>query len=106
MDREVLYYQVLNLGIKEKKIKNINEKIDVIIEKYYGRNIPFNPYLNSKHKLIRLIIEGEFPTVEQWNSIAAQEGYLSHVSLEYITEKNWKELKKYLTNEIKNILMQ
>lgn len=106
MNREVLYYQVLNLGIKGKKIKNLNEKIDVIINKYYGRNIPFNPYLNSKNKLIRLIIEGEFPTVEKWNEIAEQEGYLSHISLEYITEKNWKTLKKYLTNEIKSILLQ
>lgn len=106
MNREVLYYQVLNLGIKGKKIKNLNEKIDVIIKKYYGRNIPFNPYLNSKNKLIRLIIEGEFPPVEKWNEIAEQEGYLSHISLEYITEKNWKTLKKYLTNEIKSILLQ
>ncbi len=106
MDKEELYYQILNLGIKEKKIRNLNEKLDVIINKYYGRNIPFNPYLNSKNKLIRLIIEGEFPTVGKWNSIAEEEGYLSHISLEYITEKNWKELKKHLTNEIKNILLE
>lgn len=106
MDREILYYQILNLGIKEKKIKNIDEKIDKIIEKYYGRDILFSPYVNSKHRLVRLILENDFPTVEEWNYIAEQEGYLSHISLEYITGYNWKELKKQLTNEIKNILLE
>lgn len=106
MNREILYYQILNLGIKEKKITNIDTKIDKIIEKYYDRDILFSPYVNSKHKLVRLILENDFPTVEEWNLIAEQEGYLSHVSLEYITGYNWKELKKQLTNEVKNILLE
>lgn len=109
MNREILYYQILNLGIKEKKIrsiKNIDEKIDKIIERYYGRDILFSPYANSKHRLVRLILENDFPTVKEWNLIAEQEGYLSHVSLEYITGYNWKELKKQLINEVKNILLE
>lgn len=106
MDRKTLYYQILNLGIKEKKIKNIDEKIDKIIEKYYCRDTLFSPYVNSKRRLGRLILENDFPTVEEWNDIAEQEGYLSHISLEYITGYNWKQLKKQITLEIKNILLQ
>lgn len=106
MKKEILYYQILNIGIKLKHVKNINEKLDKIIEKYYGRNIYFNPYINSKNKLIRMIIDGEFPTVEEWNKIAEEEGYLSHISLEYIGECNWKELKIKLIKELKQILLQ
>ena len=92
MKKEILYYEMLNVGIKVKKIKNIDEKLDKIIEKYYGRNIYFNPYLNSKNRLVRMIIEGEFPTVEEWNKIAEQEGYLSHISLEYIGAVSYTHL--------------
>ncbi|MCI8353143.1 MAG: hypothetical protein HFJ58_06150 [Clostridia bacterium] len=106
MKKEILYYQMLNIGIKVKKIKDIDIKLDKIIEKYYGRNIYFNPYLNSKNRLVRMIIEGEFPTVEEWNKIAEEEGYLSHISLEYIGECNWKELKIKLIKEIKQILLE
>lgn len=106
MKKEVLCYQMLNIGIKVKKIKDIESKLDKIIEKYYGRDIYFNPYLNSKNRLVRMIIEGEFPTVEEWNKIAEEEGYLSHISLEYIGECNWKELKIKLIKEVKQILLE
>ncbi len=106
MNRDELYYQILNLGIKVKRIKNLDEKLDRIIEKYYGRDIYFNPYLNSKNRLIRMIIEGDFPTVEEWNKIAEEEGYLSHISLEYIGECNWKELKIKLFKEVRQILLE
>lgn len=106
MKKEILYYQMLNIGIKIRKIKDIESKLDRIIEKYYGRDIYFNPYLNSKNRLVRMIIEGEFPTVEEWNKIAEEEGYLSHISLEYIGECNWKELKIKLIKEVKQILLE
>ena len=106
MKKEVLYYQILNIGIKAKKIRDVDKKLDRIIEKYYGRNIYFNPYLNSKNRLIRMIIEGEFPTVGEWNKIAEEEGYLSHISLEYIGECNWKQLKIKLIKEIKKTLLE
>lgn len=106
MNREVLYYQILNIGIKLKKINNVEEKLDKIIEKYYERDIYFNPYLNSKNRLIRMIIEDDFPTVEKWNQIAEKEGYLSHISLEYIAECNWKQLKTRLIKEVKQILLE
>lgn len=106
MKKEVLYYQILNIGLKLKHIKNIDEKLEIIIKKYYGRDIHFNPYLNSKNKLVRMIIDGEFPTVEEWNKIAEEEGYLSHISLEYIGECNWKEFKIKLLKEVKQILLE
>ena len=105
MNKEELYYQILNIGIKLKRVKNIDEKLDKIIEKYYGRNVYFNPYLNSKNQLVRMILEDDFPTVGKWDEIAKNDGYLSHISLEYITECNWKQLKQKLIKEIKDILL-
>lgn len=106
MNKEELYYQILNLGIKVEKINQIDEKLDKIIERYYGREIFLNHYLNSKNKLIRLLIEGDFPTVDEWTEIADEEGYLSHISLEFVAECNWKELRMKLIKEIKTILLQ
>lgn len=106
MNKEELCYLILNLGIKLKRIKNLDEKLDIIIKRYYGRNIYFNPYLNSKNKLVRLVLEDDFPTVEMWNKVAEEEGYLSHVSLEYIGECNWKELRKKIIKEIREILLE
>lgn len=106
MKKEILYYQILNVGIKLKHIKNVDEKLDKIIEKYYGRDIYFNPYLNSKNRLVRMIIDGDFPTVDEWNEIAEKEGYLSHISLEYIAECNWKELKLKILKELKQLLLE
>ena len=106
MNKEILYYQIQNIGIKLKRIKNIDEKLDIIIEKYYSRDILFNPYHNSKNRLMRMIIEDDFPTVEKWNQIAEDEGYLSHISLEYIAECNWKQLKIKMIKEIREILLK
>ncbi len=106
MNKEILYYQIQNIGIRLKRIQNIDEKLDIIIEKYYSRDILFNPYHNSKNRLMRMIIEDDFPTVEKWNKIAEDEGYLSHISLEYIAECNWKQLKIKMIKEIKAILLK
>ena len=104
MDKEILRYQILNLGIRIKRIKNLDEKLDIIIEKYYKHEVHFSPYINSKNKLIRMIIEEGFPMVSEWNTIAMEEGYFSHVSLEYISGFNWKQLQRELKKELKQIL--
>lgn len=102
----MLRYGILNLGIKISNIKNIEKKLDIIIEKYYSRELNFNSYANSKNKLVRLILEGDFPTVKEWNSLAKKNGYFSNISLEYITGYNWKMLEKELRREIKEILLK
>ena len=105
MDRKTIYYGILNLGIDPSRIKNIDEKIEILIQTYYVREIKFKPFLNAKNKLIQLILEEGFPTVKQWNTIAKQQDYFSHRSLEYITNCNWKELERSLILEIKSMLL-
>ncbi len=105
MNREMLKYQILNLGIDPQKINNFEEKLDKILEKYYIE-VKFNTYLKSKNKLMQMLIEGVYPSIEEWNSIAKHEKLLSHKSMEYISEKNWKKLRKELLLEIKDLLME
>lgn len=105
MKREFLKYAILNLGIYPSKISNFEQKIDLLIETYYSREVNFNTYLKSKNKLIQLIIEGDFPTAEEWDKIAKKEMYLSHLSLKYISGCNWKKFKKVLILEIKDIFL-
>ncbi len=104
MNKELLYYQILNLGIKIKKSSNIEEKLENIIKKYYEETDSLNPYINSKNHLVSMMIEGKFPTVDKWDKIAKEEGYLSHISIEYIAGCNWKKLKKNLMFELKEII--
>lgn len=105
MDIDVIKYGILNIGIKRTKIKNFEKKVQIIKEYYFDREVSLNPYLNSRNKLIRMIIECEFPNIIEWNRIAQKEGYLSNVSLEYIEDCNWRELKRKLVNEIKDLLL-
>ena len=55
---------------------------------------------------MQMLIEGVYPSIEEWNSIAKHEKLLSHKSMEYISEKNWKKLRKELLLEIKDLLME
>lgn len=105
MDIDVIRYGILNIGIKRTEIKNFEEKVKMIKEYYFERDVVLNPYLNSRNKLIRMIIECEFPSIVEWNRVAQKEGYLSNVSLEYIEDCNWRELKRKLIKEIKDLLL-
>lgn len=101
MDREELKILILNI-IND--AKNIDKKVDIIIEKYYKQTY-LNPYLRTKNKLTQMMIEeGEFPSVEKWNEIAAKDTYFSSTSIKYIENCNWKKLEQNIRRELKNVL--
>ena len=82
---------------------NLEEAVRLVKSNYY-KYIHMQPYLNSKNRLIQLLIEEGLPTVEKWNEIAQKEGLYSSVSIKYIEECNWKDLEKKLKVEIKDFL--
>lgn len=101
MDREELKILILNI-IND--AKNVEKKVDIIIEKYYKKTY-LNPYLRTKNKLTQMMIEeGEIPSVEKWNEIAAKDGYFSSTSIKYIENCNWKKLEQNIKREIKLVL--
>ena len=102
MKEEDLKYLILNI---EKNVEDVNLKVKILLETFYKRRIAcFNPYLNSKNKLIQMTIEGEFPSTKQWNKIAYKEGYYSSASMKYIENCSWKQLEVKIKKEIKEIL--
>lgn len=42
----------------------------------------------------------KFPSVAEWNFYAKQNDLLSHVSLEYVSKLNWKDLKVKVEREL------
>ena len=87
-----------------KSNENLEEKLNFILQKYYNRRISFQTYLNTKNKLIQMLIEDQFPTVDEWNIIARNQCYYSSISIKYIEECEWKKLEKKLKQELREEL--
>lgn len=83
--------------------EDIEEKASLIFNKYY-KHINFQPYLNTRNKLIQMIVEEEFPTTKEWNKIANEEGYYTSISIKFIEGCDWKRLKKKLQEELQELL--
>lgn len=100
MKKEELKIVLLNIENKN-EIKNIDKVVEKIWNKYYKRRIEFQPLLASKIKLSQMIIEGVYPNVKKWDKIAVDEGYLSHKTIEYIENCDWRDIEIKLLREIK-----
>lgn len=101
MREEELKYLILNIV---KDVDDIEEKVRVIKEKYYEKRNHFEPYINTKNKLVQLVIADEFPTPQHWNEIAQKEGYFSSVSIKYIEQCDWRKLEMKIRQELREIL--
>lgn len=99
MDKEELRYLLLNFT---KEVTD--EKLNLILEKYYSRRRNFLNYSETLKKLGRLVIEDRFPNSKKWNLIAKKEGFYSSNSIQYLEGLNWKQVKEKMVKEIKNIL--
>jgi len=93
MKREELILCIKNL-VDIEKVKDIDYKISLIYANYFSDRQKFMP-----------ILEDGFPDTTTWNKIADEEGYYSSTSLQYIKNKNWKEIEKEITREIKDLLL-
>ena len=101
MKEEELKYLILNIV---NNIENLDEKVKIIKEKYYDKRDNFKPYVNTKNKLVQLVIEDEFPSPQKWNEIAQKEGYFSSISVKYIEQCDWRKLETKIRQELKEIL--
>lgn len=101
MEREEIKYLILNIT---NKIVNVDEKVDLILKLYYNRRIYLQPYSNSRNRLIQLVLEERFPSPQEWNRIAYQEGMFSSITMKYIENCDWKGLEKKYRKELKQLL--
>lgn len=106
MQKEELILYIKNLEINIEEIENLDYKLELIIEKYYGERKIFQSLDNAYNKLAQLVIQDEYPNSRDWNRIAYEEGYLSSITIQCRLNRNWKDIRKFILEEIKDILKE
>lgn len=97
-------------GLNSNETREISKKMDKLISEYYDstkiveypKNSSMIVFYNKSYealKNITLQLE-RFPKIEEWNSFAKENYFLSHVSLEYISKLNWNYLKIKIEREL------
>ena len=101
--RKKLNKAISQYGINSKEVRKISDELDRKIAEYYKsiEHIKYPPnskmleYKNISYKKLKEITikNKRFPTVIEWNNIAKEKGYLSHLSIEYMMKTNWNDLR-------------
>ena len=107
--REKLHKSIDKHGLNAPETRKISVKLDKLINEQYEHEVEYpvaSEIKDSYYKSIEVLKEtvkdtGHFPCVSEWNKYAAENGLLSHISIEYIMRMNWSELDKYIRQEIK-----
>lgn len=96
-------------GVLSKETRDLSNKMDNMINMYYkdietrkyskGSSM-YKHYKESYRALKRYTERKKFPLVEEWDKYARENGYLSHLSIEYISLTNWREIEKLIIREI------
>ena len=108
--RKRLDKSVVKYGLHSPETRKISDEIDVKINEYYKsieevkypQNSKMNKYKEKSYQKIKELVtrNRKFPTVKQWNKIAKEKGYLSHLSLEYMMKTNWNDLRVKTLREL------
>ncbi len=101
---------VIKYGLHSIETRKTSNEIDIKINEYYKSieqvkyptSSNMNEYKEKSYQKIKEIVLNtkKFPTVKQWDKIAKKEGYLSHLSLEYIMKTNWNNLRVKTLREL------
>lgn len=108
--RKKLHKAISTYGINSEETRKFSDEIDKKINEYYKSieqvKYPKNSIItilknNSYQALKEEVIKNKkFPTVKQWNKLAKEKGYLSHIALEYIMKTNWNNLRVKTLREL------
>ena len=101
---------VIKYGLHSIETRKISDEIDIKINEYYKsieqvkypKNSNMNEYKEKSYQKIKEIVLNtkKFPTVKEWDKIAKEEGFLSHISLEYMMKSNWNNLRVKTLREL------
>ena len=97
--REKMHKSIEENGIDSVETRELSLKIDNLINKYYQdlqeqkqylkNSEMYQFYIDSYKELEKVTLEfGEFPKSEDWNHYAKQNGYMTSISMEYISNLN------------------
>lgn len=108
--RKKLDNAIKRTGVNSEECRQLSNKIDKLINKYYNEieevKFPEESSTNRfyKESYLKLKettkIRNKYPTVVEWNNIAKEKGYLSNISLEYISKLDWNYLEIKVKREI------
>lgn len=108
--RKKLHKAISAYGINSEETRKFSDEIDKKINEYYKsieqvkypRNSNMNEYKEKSYQKIKEIVLNtkKFPTVKQWEKIAKEESFLSHISLEYMMKSNWNNLRVKTLREL------
>lgn len=109
--RKKLHKQLNKTGINSEETKKISIQIDELINNYYNSlekikypdNSEIYEYYKIAIKKLKEVTEQleNFPTIEEWNSFAKKNNFISSVSIEYISGLNWNYLRVKILRELK-----
>lgn len=97
-------------GLNSQKTREISLKVDELINEYYEsiKTVQFpsssnsDYYFNKSYERLKIatLNEQKFPSIEEWNKIAEEEGLFSAVSMQYISMLDWNHLRTKIEREI------
>ncbi len=108
--RRKLDKSIVKNGLNSEETREISNEIDELINQYYKEikevEFPDTSYMkyffDKSYQSLKAVTQQleRFPVVEEWNSFAKKNNYLSHISLEYISKLDWKYLKIKVEREL------
>lgn len=108
--RKKLDATVKRTGLNSVETREISDKMDKLINKYYDSiketEYPdFSDmfmYYQKSYKALKIVTQQleRFPSVAEWNKYAKENYCLSSASIEYISRLNWKYLKIKVEREL------
>lgn len=101
---------IMKFGVNSKETVNISKEVEELINEYYKesriREFPeessIPKYFHESYKALKTytLENGVFPSIVEWNKYANRFGYLTNISLEYITMMDWEEIRRKIKVEL------
>lgn len=106
--RQKLYKFINEFGTLAPETQMISKRLDKMIDDQFKNEVEYpygaelkECYYESYRHLKNLTREyGEFPKTKEWNKYAYENNLLCHISIEYISNRSWNELRDYIVLEI------
>ena len=95
-------------GVDSEKASKLSKRYTELVNCYYREekqfhenNLMYLTYLESLNSLRKITKDFvKFPTIEEWNYYAKENGLLNSESLKYISGNDWHELRNAISSQI------
>lgn len=94
-------YQYINkYGLNSEKTLKVSQNLDKELNKYYENSNMKYFYNQSKNGLLKYFnCHANFPDINEWNTYAKENNFLSAESIQYISGKNFEWWCSYIIKQ-------